>query len=469
MIWSTPSGRQLVDTLQRELEAGLNSVCYLPKPLLEDNFLALLSDRLYFAGRNKPVVSTVYPLGDGTSPSSLADLLRSHWRWNDEALSWTGLDETWVEEARLEDLFHATANDDCLKYLALTGLENLPAEAQRSVAKDLSVWAALTQQSQMSGPTPAGLRLLILATPGFPDVRTNLFLSAHRWWAMTGDIDRLAGFDELARRDNLDREPLVDRWWLQSLCQGFCRDDFALMRLIFRDRPKTLEEIVETLKSHPLHEASHRYRPKMAKAPAQPPQILGEKPRVPKDGLYRELWAAGLLFTDPQISLNPVLMDEDQLGQAIGLGQRQLLLPLVDQMLSLLKEAIEKIFGTGVWIANEHDVDKRADLVTEISPLAFFIRDKLPQTGRFTGQAWSTTNNFAFAWRGVRHTVSHNRMLPYGHLAKACSHYHEFHRLLVWLHQEDDGAGFNRTSQIQRPASSISSAPPQSGAPSARH
>ena len=331
---------------------------------MDNNFASPLSDLLSLHGGNALMASSILPAGGGSAPQCLADLLKAHCNWAAMGLSVARLDS-----ACLDDLFEAAANDGKLRFLALTGLENLAPEAQRNVADDLFGWASLSQQSQMKSPTPSGLRLLILATPDFPSVRTNLFLSVHLWWAKTRDVDRLAGFNELALNENLDESPLVDSWWLQSLCQGFCHDDFTLMRIMLRDKPKTLEEIVETLKTHPLHDAGLRCKPKVAKAPAQAPQILGTKPRVPKDGLYRELWAKGLLFTDPHLSLHPVLMDQDQLIQAIGQGQRQVPLPLVDHMLSLLIETIEEIFGEGVWIDKEPDKEKRKSLISEISPL----------------------------------------------------------------------------------------------------
>jgi hypothetical protein len=435
VTWSTPSGRRFVETLHDELAAGMNAVCCLPKPLLDESLTWQLSDLLAFHGRNRLVVATVAPSGGDAAPAGLLDLLKAHWDWAEE-----GLSEDDLGSSSLELFFNAaSAGDDRLKYLALAGLEGLPAEVQRGVARDLPRWSALVQQSKRQGRPQTGLRLLVMVTPLFPAVKSELFLSVHHWWAMTSDIDHLTAFNELARLDNLEAEPVAELWWLKSLCQGLCHDDVALMRLLISRKPKTAEELAAALAAHPLHEAGRRLQSKAARAPARPPLRLGSRPPIPPNGLDRELWAEGLLFCDPEISPHPVLMDGDQLRQAINRGQVRVLLPLVAQMRSLLQETIERIFGTGVWMIHVPDEGRRQDLWSEINPLAYFVRDGLPASSRYTAATRRTTSEFAFAWREIRNTVAHYKMLPYEVLEEGFRLYRNFHDLAVRLHREDAG------------------------------
>jgi hypothetical protein len=116
-------------------------------------------------------------------------------------------------------------------------------------------------------------------------------------------------------------------------------------------------------------------------------------------------------------------MDDDQMKRCLSVGQRQVFLPLVDHVQSMLRQTIEDLFGDGVWNFYVPDESQRTSIAAEISSLAFFAETALPR------EKWPNSNerkalvDLAFAWRKVRHTIAHNKMLDFSQFELACNRY----------------------------------------------
>jgi hypothetical protein len=154
--------------------------------------------------------------------------------------------------------------------------------------------------------------------------------------------------------------------------------------------------------------------------------------------LYRELWAEGLLLVKPGSILHPLLMDPEALAKTIGAGQRQVFLPLVDYMQSFLLAAIEAYFDPYVWEQYEPDEEPRLAVIAEITPLCFFIRDKLPVNQRFSDRAKMVAIAFAYSWRHIRNAVAHNKTVEFRDLDAALTEYNRFYDLTA-KHLENHG------------------------------
>jgi hypothetical protein len=352
----------------------------------------------------------------------LAAILKAVSGWEERGLSGASL-----ESATLAELFEASANDDRVRYLVLPDLESgRSADEQEALAAELIAWADLCGTRKPACGEATGLRLLCLVSPMFPLMHEEPHLSTRHWWAQTDAVDNQVIFADLAESHGLDESRLADYWWLKALCQGFCHDDFILMSLILERGPRTMADIIQTLARHPLHPAAQRFRQPVAAQPVLQPLRMGERPPLPSSGLYRELWSEGLLLITPTSILHPLLMDEEALSKAIGASQRQVFLPLVDYMLSFLLGALEAYFDPYVWSQYEPDEERRSALITEISPLAFFITNKLPLTAHFDEDAKMTSTVFAHCWRKIRNTVAHNKIIKYEDLYEAFKVYNVY-------------------------------------------
>jgi hypothetical protein len=435
-IWECPSGRRLIRAMRDDLIAGRNVVCVLPKPLLADDPVQALSETLQRDGHGHikrvqagdPAEGTAEGTAGGTAgdpavgtaegtaggPSCLASLLKAAWNWDH-----LDLDEGFLESASLSDLFLAAAKDDRLSFLALSHPDSLPAD-------DLKAWAALSKKHGSPGGGPSGLRLLVLASPLLPLPAKDDHLKIHHWWARADDADNQLVLNELYEELGIDESRLTLFWWLKSLGQGFCHDDFVLMGLILESKPKTIDGLIETLARHPLHPVAKDYRERVAAQPPQPPLRLGERPPLPTNGLLKELWAEGLILGRSGSTLHPLLMSDQQLLKAVATSQRRVLMPLVDYMLSLLVTCVEKAFGPSVWEHYEPNEDERSRLLLEIGPLAFFIQNRLLAGQVFPESLKAPAVALGHSWRYIRNTLAHNGIVKYQSLEEAFDDYRKF-------------------------------------------
>jgi hypothetical protein len=366
-----------------------------------------------------------------SSVTDLASLLKIAWNWEGRSFPSGAL-----ENATLEELFEAAALDDRLSFLALMDLESLPPAAQKAISDDLKKWSQLTRDKGTAGAEPVGLRILAFVSPLFQLPKEDMLLGVHYWWAQTDSVDSQLIFRQLAEEARLDESALTRYWWVKALCQGFCHDDFVLMGLIFDHLPTSIEGLIGTLAAHPLAEAAKEFQEQVAAQPAQMPLRLGEKPALPSSALYQKLWAEGLLLVRPESMLHPLLMEPEALVKTIGAGQRQVILPLVDYMQSFLVAALEAFFDPLVFDRYEEDEEERANILTEIGHLAFFISYKLPINALFDDYVKHKAITFAHPWRIIRNTVAHNKMVSYAELNDAFENYRVFYDLVrhkgVW-------------------------------------
>ena len=130
-------------------------------------------------------------------------------------------------------------------------------------------------------------------------------------------------------------------------------------------------------------------------------------------------------------ALHPLLMDDEALVKSIGAGQRQVFLPLVDHMQSFLLSTLETYFDPYVWEQYEPDEDLRAAVISEISPMYYFIQNKLPINQRFVHNTKMRAMSFAYSWRRIRNIVAHNKIIEYVDLASAFTEYDLYFDLTI--------------------------------------
>lgn len=412
MIWATPNGAAFVGRIHQDLSDGKNVVCVLPQPQLDEDFTPTLDEHFYnnSQGRLIRLDATYHP-----DAIDLVSLFKLGWNWMEEGLEADDLVNS------LENMWHYFANDHDLRFVVLTGLDRLSEEDQVKISGNVAAWARFSQQSRTNSQKPAGLRFLILVSPNFPTFVSDLFLTVHHWWAQTDIVDHQWAFQRLL----IDNPPsnLAMDWWLQAVCRALGYYDWTMLKLIIDDPPLNFEQIKARIRHHPLFAIGQTGKHRHAHTGRFLKPLSLKPPRPPDRNPERSMWADGLFSHSPHHFPHPVLMTDDQLEYCLSFGQRQVFLPLVDHVLSMLRQTIEVLFGEGVWDFYEPDESQRSSIAAEISPLAFFVKKTLPH------QKWSNLNerkalvDMAFAWRTVRHTIAHNRMLDFSNFEIACDRY----------------------------------------------
>jgi hypothetical protein len=198
------------------------------------------------------------------------------------------------------------------------------------------------------------------------------------------------------------------------------------MEMIFQGRPKNIDDLIAILNDHPLQDIAKKYKASYDYARIFPVLSSSLKPHLPYQKEDLDLWTEGLLTVKSGMHPHPLILDEDELTKIIAFSQREVFLPLVDHVHHLISWTIEKAFGQGIWEHLEPNADLRNEVLAEISPLAFFLKNKVKKTGFFNSYARNITIELAFKWRDIRHTVSHNNMLSYVSLKNAFNLYSDF-------------------------------------------
>lgn len=409
MIWKTPNGAAFVDRIHQDLSGGKNVVCVLPKPHLDDDFTPALGEQFYnnSQGRLVRLDAANYP-----GIVDLVSFLNLGWNWGGEGADPDEFADT------LEALWHYFAQEPYLKFAAVTGLDQLPEDVQARIAENVSEWARFSRQSRTAGQDPLGLRFLILASPAFPSFSSDLFLTVHHWWAQTDIVDHQWALSRLLAAN--PAQSLAQDWWLKAVCRALGYDDLSMIKLIIDDPPFDFDQIKALIRRHPLFSVSRTV--KFQNAQFLQPLSLA-LPSPPDRNPERALWAAGLFSYGPHYFPHPVIMDDDQLKFCISLGQRQVFLPLVDHVQSMLCKTIEDLFGDGVWDFYEKDSSQRSSIVAEISPLAYFVKNILPRHKWPNLRKRTALIDLASAWREIRHIIAHNKMLDFNQLEVAFEQY----------------------------------------------
>jgi hypothetical protein len=414
MLWNTPNSLRFIDKIYNDLLSAKNVLCILPKPLLSNSFLPEISNTLYVNyGLD---LKELHCDPDNNHITDLFTLFKEYWDWDMENLDLSFLDSG---EDDLNILYDSMAKDKRLKLVAITGLDDLSEDIRKNFANDITAWSNLTHQSQKILSTPAGIRFLLLVSPLFPTVRTDLFMSVHHFWGQINFIDHHWIFDRYLEETPISN--LTEFWWYRALCKGLCCEDITLMEMILSHKPKNIDDVINLLQSHPLYDIGQQFQ-KGYNGSVSPTSLISIiKPPLPTRPLERQLWAEGLLSANSSINIHPVIMDRDYLTKTIALAQREVFLPLVDHVHYILCYIIEKLYGEGCWV-NEKNEETREDVLSEISPLAFFIKHKLPGDD----PQKLLMKELAFSWRFIRHKIAHNSIVIYADLEKAFGYYSAF-------------------------------------------
>jgi hypothetical protein len=328
----------------------------------------------------------------------------------------------------LPGLYEDLARGGGLRFLALQGLGDLGRRAQEALAGGVSEWASATRQSAAAPWARGGLRLVLAVPPVFGEIRGDLFLPVHAFWASISRTDLDWAFDR--HYGEHPSEDPAEYLHLKALCLALCGEDFALMERLVSRRPGTLRDACGIMQAGPRREASGLARARSADA-AEPPALnQGRPPKRPSSVDELELWSEGLLSAVGNSRLHPSVLEYPVLEKAVAAAQRELFLPLVDYVHSLLVAAVERAWGAGVWQELEPDAEARADVLSEISPLAFFIKRKVGRNEAFTGHARETALSCAFSWRRIRHSTAHNRLAHLDLIREAVADYERFRRIV---------------------------------------
>ncbi|MDR1545633.1 MAG: hypothetical protein LBU12_02730 [Deltaproteobacteria bacterium] len=408
-----------MDRLVAELGQGKNAVCILSRPLLEGSFLDKLRDRLHVRG-----LTDFRRLRPDRRSADLADLVRRGWNWEDECF------EPSPAEDGLKALRAAfDGHRGWLSFAALVELDELSSEVQARLADDLRRWAKFPGRRQ--GREPSGLVFLCPVSPLFPAVPADEGLGVHQWWGQADLVDHQWAFKRSAagRFDSgRPAEDLTDRWWLQALCRALCLDDFELMGDFMAAKPQDLEAVKAVLGRHRFQETARRRASKAVELKLRP-RLTEEASAPPTKLEERRLWAEGLLsgaYRAFSSFPHPVLLDDEQLLRAVRLGQRDIFLPLVDQVHFLLCQGLEQCLGPGLWEKYEADPDKRDYILSEITPLAYFIKYNLQTVQYKYRNLLYKAEELAFKWRNLRNLIAHNNYVSYEELNKAIQCYFAF-------------------------------------------
>jgi hypothetical protein len=285
-------------------------------------------------------------------------------------------------------------------------------------------WARFSQQSRTTGQNPIGLCFLILVSPTFPKFSSDLLLTIHHWWAQTDIVDHQWALNHFLAIN--PSQSLAQEWWLKGICRGIAYDDLSMMELLIENSPFNFDQIKALIQRHPLFGISKGLK----LSSVLPNRVINPLsltlPNPPDRDTERILWANGLFSYNPHNFPHPVIMNDEQLSRCISMGQRQVFLPLIDHVQSILCNTIEDLFGAGVWEYYEKDISRRSSIVAEISPLAFFVKNTLPRQWPNSCDRTAVTE-LAFAWRKIRHSIAHNNMLDFDDLKVAFERYENYY------------------------------------------
>jgi hypothetical protein len=442
VIWRSPGGQAYLERVAGDLAQGKNAVLVVPRPHLAGRLTSALQDLL--RQRGFPSFSQWrVPRDPQGGFSDLAGIIRNAASHGFAPAHAGALGNARGQDAGIggPDGGHASADDGLhslfdsfsprggLRFLALRGLETLPREAQESVAQGVSRWAAITQEALTSAGAHGGLRIVAPVPPVFPQMKSDLFMAVHAFWAAISRTDLDWAFNRLYNEHPSD-DP-ADYLYLKAVCLAVCDEDFALMERIVSARPRTLRDAYAILQAHPLRRAAERRAGAgaSATADAEPPAFNhGRPPRRPVVREEVELWSDGLLAAVGASRLHPAFLQYDGLERAVASAQRELFLPLVDYVHSLIVASVERAHGRGVWASLESDEEARNEILTEISPLAFFIKRKVAPKGGFGARQREYALECAFAWRRIRHSTAHNRMASLDLIRDAFGDYARFRK-----------------------------------------
>jgi hypothetical protein len=408
VIWESPGGQGYLGRAVRSLAEGKNAFLAIPRPHVTDSLARAVKELARREGLAAPEAFRV-TAEDAGRFKDLAGVIRAALR----------LDPGDDGSPLMNDLFLSLAGDGKLSILYLTGLENLPPEAQKTVAAGLARWAEITQNTRPAFELPAGLRVIAAAPPSFPWPASDLFLTSHPFWAALSAWDVEWAFNRLY--DENPAERTEQYLFLKALCRALCAEDFALMGAILDRRPMGLEGVLEILRDHPLLDAAGAVGWSGA-APAEdhPDFNHGRAPSMPRAGTEEHLlWSEGLLTARGFSRLHPVLLLGNGLEKTITSAQRELFLPLADRVHSLIRATVESVYGEDAWLKLAPNEEDWRSALSEISPLSFFIQKWVMPKGAFTLACKAVTLNCGFAWRAIRHSTAHNHMASFATLKEA--------------------------------------------------
>ncbi|MDR1081715.1 MAG: hypothetical protein LBQ79_12345 [Deltaproteobacteria bacterium] len=406
MIWRSPGGQAYLERVAGDLAQGRNALMVVPKPLLTGRLTEALRDVM--RRRGLPPLER-RAAGPGTSgvPPDLAGVIRGAAAGN--AATGTGADGS--RDGRLHALYGSFMAGGGLRFLAVEGLDALPQELRAAAAGDISRWASVARERPGPAGRPAGLRIVVPLTPSFGQVKSDLFLAVHAFWAAVTRNDQDWAFNRIYNEHPSD-DP-ADYLYLKALCLAVCQEDFGLMERMIARKPATLKDAFSMIREHPLSRLAERLprARESAAARSEPPAFNhGRPPRRPVAPEEALMWSEGLLSAVGCAGVHPALMRYEELERAVASSQRELFLPLVDYVHSLIVASVEKGHGPDVWERNAREEEERNEILTEISPLAFCIKRKIGPMGDFDSRLRERALECAFAWRRIRHSTAHNRM-----------------------------------------------------------
>jgi hypothetical protein len=421
MIWRSPNSQRFVDNIYNDLVSGKNVVCIVPKPLDYDSFLKIISTKLQLYNHDWERLSLFQNI---PMINDLFTLFQHGLNLKEQE----NIDKDLLKNPDLHEIWKLMAKEHFLKVIAITDFDNFEKKVQNNLAKDLKLWSQITQQSQSHDIEPVGVRFLVLVSPLFPQINTDLFLTVHNFWGQINHIDYYWSFDR-----HIEDKPIgspAEFWWFQALCRALCAEDMILMDMILSHKPKEFKDLLNLLKDHPLYKNSQKKRNKVSDSKLTHFLLLDNKPHFPIQPFERELWADGLLSSYSISYIHPVIMDEEHIKKSIVRAQRELYFPLVDRIHQLLISTIEKIYGGGCWDYYSQKDSEPLNVFTEISHVHRFIWHNLPKDSYKN----VIMKELAESWKNIRNSIAHNNMIDYHDLEFAFTRYNNFiHKVFKML------------------------------------
>ncbi|WP_419784290.1 hypothetical protein [Maridesulfovibrio sp.] len=296
-------------------------------------------------------------------------------------------------------------------YFLKNGYKGDP-KRQKKFSRQLAMFAKETHRQE--GDTE--IQFIILASPGDVIPDSDLYLAVHPWWGTVGELDTAVAIEEQLK--NSPPPHWTDHYWLRSLSRGLAQGDPELGKQLVEDLPKSLDEIVDSLRDY-INFAPYDMNPFEVET-----SFYGTpQETIPTEELTL-FWKCGCLNcidgVGQQLHSSLIASQKngrDEISKRIWLGQQKILWPTLEQVRITLITRLEAQFGKK-WpktISDGLNIDQQV-LETEIGTLSYALYKY--QT-RFPNKIPKTFTALAEAWKDVRNSLAHCKMVPYGQAQKA--------------------------------------------------